>query len=486
MSEGASTQWPSFDRVDFAAFPEDTDSQSSAMELLDPHIPVLSQYWLAALKDKAYLFLPAEFSKQLPLSSGMFYSVDVMEDVKQYYDSNWSSLLHAAAIWCQERGFDDDKFDDDKKSVKKLPPPLLLSSDSSTKASSLPPLPDPKIDTFHLILGLAVQSICTPATLDRPHVLLNCLRALRKLLSSHVAQDVLSSDARLSIEILNVLHRLLLTSQSLSAHVMAFHISSLVGNILQSAIKNPTSVSVPTKHPSDVGDSADPLPKDLDTTVPVSLESDIEAGKSCVYALLQLATCSLLRLIPGLKLAGNPAHVTTSFNLTQFPKKEELILILHSMKVLVTASSLCAPEASLVLLPPVLHMLLSSLGYISRLPNQALNLVPDLLSVGLQSLSQLCGSLPMSHDLVGPKLGGLLQSALFSVLGKYVEKEGSKDEFFDMTDETRLVVVAVLLHSSSINICPSSSELFKGCVSLFENSLHSKDSKVIREMSIKK
>lgn len=456
------------------------DPQSSAVELTDPHLPVLSKFWLAALKDKAYLFLPAEFGNQLPPSGGTFYSVDVIDSVRPYYKANWSSLLHAASIWLQERGFremtGDEKGGSGVKSTQ-LPVPLL--SDNSGSSSFSPPMTsDPKVMNFHLILGLSVQSLCAPATLDHPHVLFSCLWALQRLLTSDTACEVISSDSRFAVEILSLIHRLLLTSQSPPIHILSLRIAVLVGGVLGKAVAR-----IPVIQADDKGCvAADDATKGMESgKVPVSLEASIEPGKSFTYSLLEVVSCCLLRLVPSLKpeeYQSRPSSSSPFSDSAHLPSKDDLVSMLLSVKILAMSCGLYTPEATPSVLSPVLHLLLSTLGYVSTLPHHTLRQVSHLPAVTLQSLSQVCAALPMSHDGVGPQLGGILQSALALVLGGYVSGvigEGA----LEISDESRLVVVVVLVHAaSSWNICPPTSKLFEGGVALFEKCLHSGDSKV--------
>ena len=484
---------------------------------------MLSQFWLAALKDKAYLFLPAEFASQLPPSGGTFYSADVMESVRPYYQSNWSSLLHAAAIWLQERGFREMQEAGKQRqqgggrggggggeSNGGLPVPLLgggsaVATISSSSSSSFPS--DPRVTNFNLVLGLAVQCLCSPATLDHAHVLSNCLRALQRLLSSSpgAACDVLRVDSRISVEILSVLHRLLLTAQAPPTHVLVLRIAILVGHVLREAIQtnsDESKDSSPPPPPLSTTSSAtehppsSPPPPPMGSEFRVCLETSVEPGESCTYALLEVVSCCLLRLVPSLKqhsgtqacpsippsssstsLSSGPSHLA--------PSEEELTAILLCVKILATSCGLCAPEATPTALLTVLHLLLSTLSYVSMLPDHALSKVPQLPAAALQSLSQLCADLPVSHDKVGAQLGGILRSALTSVLGGYVSPKGQGSSSgggqsaFEMSTESRLVIMAILLHGAgSRNVCPVGSQLFEGCVSLLEKSLDSKDTKV--------
>lgn len=482
VSEDSSPQQP-LDGTDHAPS-EDTEAQASAVELTDPHLSMLSKFWLAALKDKAYLFLPAEFSNQLPPLGGTFYSVDVMESVRPYYGSNWSSLLHAAAIWLREKGF-REMGGDEESSGTGLPTPLLSDSSSSFCP---PATSDPKVANFHLILGLSVQSLCAPATLDQPNVLSSCLRALQRLLSSDTASQLLSSDYRLSVELLGMLHRLLLTCQTMPTHILALRIAVLVSNILGEAVRRcPVVVPPPdelrgvaTNEPSPSADSAK---ETVSVMMPVAMEASIEPGKSCTYALLEVVSCCLLRLIPSLKIAENQprppsSSSSSSFGSAHLPSKDDLVAISLSMKILAVSCGLCTPDATPTVLAPVLHLLLSALGFVSTLALPALQTVPHLPTATFQSFSQLCAGLPMSHDSAGPQLGQILQSALTSVLGGYVSEVKGQGAL-EMSEESRLVVVALLICAASPqNICPAASKLFDGCVELFRKCLHSGDPKV--------
>ena len=230
---------------------EDTDSsQAGAMELLDPHLPRLSQYWLAAVKDHAYLSLPPQFSSQLPPSGGTFYNNDVMDCVKPYYQDNWPSLLHAAAIWLASGGFDTLEKSASTGTLSSLPPPQLVPSGAQMlPPPAIPPLggtsglvpgTDARRDYFHLILGLSVQALCTPATLDEPQTVTHCLRAVKRLFKAAFSRGLLSSDSQLSIEVLSVMHRLLLTCQSKAMHTVALEVASFIGEALKASLVQST------------------------------------------------------------------------------------------------------------------------------------------------------------------------------------------------------------------------------------------------------
>ena len=463
---------------DFAFNEEDTDSsQASAMELLDPHLPGLSQYWLAALKDKAYLSLPPQFSSQLPPSGGTFYNNDVMDCVKPYYQDNWPSLLHAAAVWLASSGFVSlKKSSEESTSVSQ--PPLVPQGASLLPppgvANSVVPNTDARHDYFHLVLGLSVQALCTPATLDEPQTVAHCLRAVKRLFEAAFSHDLLSSDSQLSIEVLSVMHRILLTCQSKSMHTVALEVALLVGEALKQSAESIT----PSSEEGEVGDLA---------THP-ALESSLEPGKSCVYALLEVAACCLLSLVPGLK-PKDLNGVSNSAIVSQPARPlsgEESIVIAHTIKVLALATSLCAPGAVVQCLPSVLHMLLSAIQYTSKQATQ-LPAAGHAVATGLQCLKQLVSGVPLSHEEQGALLLDIMRSALASVLGVGTT-EGEKGtglpaaadggDYSDMNKETQLLVMAVLILSPFSGVCPPGSALFSGAVQLCKSCLQSEQSKV--------
>ena len=418
------------------------DSQTTgAVELLDPHLPSLSQYWLAALKDHAYLSLPPQFSSQLPSAGGTFYSTNVMESVKPYYEANWPSLLHAAATWLESRGLEE--------TVDSVPSPFPVGS-------SLLPATDQRHDWFHLILGLAVQALCTPATLDHPLTVLSCLHGLRRLLRSEYSRGELAADCQLAIETLNVLHRLLLTCQSHTVHMIVLEIATLVGNALQ-------HVAISTTAELEEGPERSRF----------KLEAVIEPGKSCVYGLLEVSACCLLRLVPDLKpKESEVSSLVIAAHHPGSPSQEELNIITQAVSILVTAVSLCTPHACVHILPSVLHLFLYTLKYTATLSH---HFQP---TSNLQSLRQLCAMLPLLDEHHGGTVRLVLQSALATILGVEEREETEKGSLVDMEEETKLMVVAILLHIAAADICPAPSKLFDGCVKLFKQCLQSTRSKV--------
>ena len=427
------------------------------MALLDPHLPHLSHYWLAALLDHAHLALPPEFSRQLPSSGGTFYSNNVAESVKPYFEHNWPSLLHAAAIWLQTTGLKADSSQEEAISVTVQPlmPTPLLSAPGSSLSRSSPLLTDPKRDRFYLVLGLAVQTLCTPATLDAPITLLHCLKALCRLLEAEYALTEIKSDPKLATEILHLLHRLLLTCQSHDLHVIVMQTAVLVGSALQEGAV------------TDGGSGR----REREN---MKLE-DYE--RTPMFALLEVSVCCLLRLVPDL----NPGDRDSSSAMPSRPNgrvtSEEMTVASHAASLLPMAVSLCTVEETVDALPTVLHILLHTVKFASL--NQPLS--ASLLSSCVRSLQQLTSQLALAHSVHGQTLSLTVRSMLTSLVGGPGTAASQTDVSGDLSQtegEVKLLVVAVLLRAPSPTVCPPGSHIFEAVVQLFKDSLFSPTEKV--------
>ena len=465
--------------------------QTNAMELLNPHLPALSQYWLAALKDHAYLSLPAHYSSQLP--SGSFYSVDVIESVRPYFRANWPSLLHAASLWLETEGFRE------KGSSPETQVPVFPGL--ATKAS------DPKCNHLRLVLGLAVQALCSPATLDFPSTISHCLSALRHLMRSEYAQEEIGNDLKLTLELMKLFHRLLLTCQSKAIQLCVLDIALLLAGFLKEKKKErvsspPVVVGIEEAAPSPltmtssvgVGMERPAMPPQVgieaaeqrSATVPVGLEESIVPGASFAFALLEVSACCMFQLLPALSPNDSEGqqrgrHKSSTQTATS---AEDAELLSRSVSLLATSTCFCAPESCLEILPPVLHMILSALSTCAcsspttscKGSLETSQASPDpsavLVSACLQSLQFLCSTLPLSSEGSGKKILSLLRSAIFSLLCM-----DGKRCLYKMSDELCFMAVAVLLRVPEI-VHPPSSQLFVSCVDLFRKCLESGSGKV--------
>lgn len=398
------------------------EAQSGALDLVNPHLPSLSQYWLSALKDYACLDLPPQLSTQLPTSGGSFYTQEVADKVKPYYDDSWPSILHAAAIWLHLEGFKEQS-----------------SSEGSCQfpvGQMMLPQVDPRNDRFYLILGIAIKALCAPSILDSPSRIQSCLLALEAILSSPFAQQLLASDSKLGIELLSMCHRLLITCNQLSMHKIIMKLVSLVGRAFHEC----------------GGD----------------LETTSEPGKSVSFGIIQTVACCLVHIVPTL------ASETTGPVVSQTkPCSEENIGITSiALATLPYAFQLCDLELSVEVLPSLLYMILSGIKYLTVLKDKSTNLMLSYNKAIISATEALnviihCVSEKESID----KFIDIMRSS-FSALLDTSDTSLAPDD-----NETLLILLVTFLKVNAI-LCLPNSDLFDKCVTLLKDALKSDNDKV--------
>ena len=307
------------------------DGDTTALELVGPHLPLLSDYWLAALKDFAYLSLPSNFNSQLPMAGGTFYSHQTAALVRPYYRENWSSLLYAASTWINRGG------------LKETTPETVAAPAFADAVSFAPSLPaaDATHHTLHLVVGLCAQALCTPSVYDNRHDIECSLRALQQLVSTPAVQNLLLDEILLVVELLSLLHRVVLTSSHHDLTVLS--IASTTCDVLRT-----------NRHRDDVTDS----------------------NKSCSYKLLILASYSLFRILPHL-------HKTATHKSGNF----DCELVTSSLWLLTNTVGVCTADSLGHCLSSILYMMSSAILYVST--NH-----PTSVGTALQSFAKLCSVVP--------------------------------------------------------------------------------------------
>lgn len=428
------------DDTEFMSF-GDSQSGRGAIELVSPQLPILSHYWMAALKDYAYLTLPAQFGSQLPPSGGTFFSLHMISLVRPYYESNWASLLHSAAIWAKAFGLVKQESSQTSSSIV----PLFAATIPLT---DIAPPTDERHDTFHLLLGLAVQSLCTSAVLDSAHTVKSCLLAVQQLVGTTLAQSVFRSETELVIELLSLLHRLLVTCQAPSLRLLDLQIAALVSAGLK-----------------DTGGGEE---------MEKFQETKMEHGRSCCFTLLEISSCCLFQLVPSMRPASvQLPHHPQSTNKRE-PLAVELEMIAVAVQLLPTALSLCAPEALLHTLPSLLYMTLSALKFLTEQKSSG-----PFLSRAVQTFGSLCADLPDNE-----RVAEILQSTLTSLLLPPETPSALEDDtpmlaegFCNIRLETRLALVLVVLVSPA-EVCQPGSSLFEKCCSFLKECVWSSSAEV--------
>ena len=364
----------------------DLDSESTREGLLAfvaPQLPSLSKYWLSALKDHALLTLPTEFSSQLPHDGGVFYTSDTIEIARPRYRASWPPILHAAAVWLCTNGFEVD-------------------SESNTNE-----------ERFHLLFGICMEALCNPKSTEPLSYVVICLKSLQQLLSHPFPECLLGRDSQLSIELCNVLHRLLLTRETPECQLLILSIARIVTESQLKYLDNEKK-----KRLRDLA----PANQELENsdTVLASLgeggeTGDITPGQSVVYALLEVCLCVLVRQLPQLSptLASTPG---LGFVVPKGINEESAELIGRALQILCDLPLLCSPKGSTVILPSILYLVTGVLKESAHQLNGETNADNQPISSVLTCLRSLGSSSLAKNSICSEKWIELLRSTLAVIL----------------------------------------------------------------------
>uniref|UniRef100_A0A667YKT0 HEAT repeat-containing protein 5A n=1 Tax=Myripristis murdjan TaxID=586833 RepID=A0A667YKT0_9TELE len=257
------------------------------LKLVQSDLSTLSRLWLAALQDYALLTLPQEYASQLPAAGGSFYTAETVNQARAHYSSSWAPILHATSLWLHSTG-----------QLSSLPAtPTSMGQHGSVGGAKSPE--DVSSDRLHLILGISVEFLCSPHSEDQMENITSCLRALQALLDVSWPRAKVGNDQALSVELLSVLHRLMVTREAAAVQLAVLDLVRQIVTAAQEHVKE-------KRHSAEVDDGAaekETLPefgegRDTGGLIP---------GRSLVFAALELCLCVLLRKLPQLspRLAGS-------------------------------------------------------------------------------------------------------------------------------------------------------------------------------------
>ncbi|XP_060939458.1 HEAT repeat-containing protein 5A [Limanda limanda] len=414
------------------------------LKLVQSDLPTLSRLWLAALQDHALLTLPLEYASQLPAAGGFFFTAETLNQARAHYSSSWAPVLHATSLWLHSTGF--VMSDDSPVTLSRPATPTSMGQTDSGGGAKSPE--EVGADRLHFILGISVEFLCSPHSDDQMENITSCLRALQALLDVPWPRARIGNDQVLSVELLSVLHRLMVTRESVCVQLAVMDLLSQVVTAAQEHVRE-------KRHSAEVDDGAaekETLPefgegRDTGGLIP---------GRSLVVGALELCLCVLVRKLPQLspQLAGTtPTGAGGSvWSLTD----SDCRLVASALSVLSQLPSVCSPEGSVSVLPTVLYLLLGVLRELVHRP-RAHSGAPAAAGAGggasvvvgacLQALKSVLTS-PMSRQ---EKSRGawtqLLRSALLTLLGLWDAGDG-------VVDQTGLLTALTLfLLSSGPGVC---------------------------------
>ncbi|XP_031213575.1 HEAT repeat-containing protein 5A [Mastomys coucha] len=436
-------------------------SAAGLLDLVCTDLATLSRLWLAALQDFALLTLPAEFASQLPVEGGAFYTAETSKNAKLHYHNSWALILHAAALWLTSTGFADPDEGGANLSRPVTPTSMCQGASSSGAAGKSPE--DVYTDRFHLILGISVEFLCSLRSDASLESITACLHALQALLDVPWPRSRIGSDQDLGIELLNVLHRVILTRESPAIQLASLEVVRQIICAAQEHVKE-------KRRSAEVDDGAsekETLPefgegKDTGGLVP---------GKSLVFAALELCVCILVRQLPELnpKLTGGPGIKASK------PKtlsEEGSRLVNAALVILAELPAVCSPEGSISILPTVLYLTVGVLRETAaKSPGGQL---PSTVTASLQALKGILTSPMARAEKSHEAWTSLLQSALATVLDCWSPVDGAHQELDEVSLLTA-VTVFILSTSPEVTTVPC---LQNRCIEKFKAALESKDSVV--------
>ncbi|KAI2657395.1 HEAT repeat-containing protein 5B [Labeo rohita] len=383
----------------------------SLMTLVQPELPSLSRLWLAVLRDYALLTLPAEFSR------GAFYTPETIDTARLHYRNSWASVLHAEALWLSSTGFGTAEDSAEGKSAPVSGPVVASAAGKNTD--------DLVKDRLHLLLGISIEFLCFPRAEEPIEDVMSCLYALCTLLDSPSARTHIAEDQLLAVELLNVLHRLLLTRDPPSVQLQ---VTTVVQKTIRAAQEHLEHIRS-SKTVEDGGEG-----ECVSTLGEGGENGELLPGKSLVFAAMELLVFILVRHLPQLKAEDTdttrqpPQHLSDDSNR----------LVAATVTALAELPSLCSPA------------------------------VPAPVSAALQAIKTILSSplAPKSQT----QWSALIRSSLATLL-----QYSQPDACGASVDEVSLLTAVTLFLLSASSELVGVSVLQKGCIERYRHGLNSAD-----------
>ncbi|KAM3862626.1 HEAT repeat-containing protein 5B [Diretmus argenteus] len=425
----------------------------SLITLVQPELPSLSRLWLAMLRDYALLTLPAEFSSQLPPDGGAFYTPETIDTARLHYRSSWAPVLHAVALWLSSTGFGAGEESEEPPSAPSRVPGLPQGSSSTTTKT----FEELVKDRMHLMLGVSIEFLCFPRPEEPIEHVMSCLQALCTLLDSPYAKTHIAEDQLLAVELLNVLHRLLLTRDP---PAIQLQVTAVVQETIRAALDLRQQRTSQGKEEGGEKDSQATLGEGGTT-------GELLPGKSLVFAAMELLVFILVRHLPHLnsRIKESPSHVPLK---PQRLSEESARLVANTVSILAELPSLCSPAGSMTILPTVLFLITGVLR--ETAVKTADNSVPVPVSAALQGIKTIITSPLARVESTQTQWTGLVRSSLASVL-EYSQPDESRPDI----DEVSMLTAITLFLLSGSNEVVGVTVLQKGCMDRFRNGLNSSD-----------
>uniref|UniRef100_A0A803SRK0 HEAT repeat-containing protein 5A n=1 Tax=Anolis carolinensis TaxID=28377 RepID=A0A803SRK0_ANOCA len=426
---------------------DQTSSVDDLLQLVQADLGNLSKLWLAALQDFALLTLPLEYISQLPIEGGAFYTAETIENSRPHYQNSWALILYATALWLTNTGFLIGDSDEGLTNLSRPVTPTTMCQDSTSKAAVKSP-EDVNTERFHLILGISVEFLCSPRSDAAMEDITSCLHALQAMLDVPWPRTKIGSDQELSVELLNVLHRLILTRESPDIQLAALEVVQHILFAAQEHVKEKRRSAEEKETLPEFGEG-----KDTGGLIP---------GKSLVFATLEMCMCILVRQLPQLnpKITGSPGITAGK---PQLLSETGSKLVSAALGILSDVPGVCSPEGSIAVLPTILYLIIGVLRETAvKLPTGQ---IPLTVAASLQALK---GVLSMHNPIKQPTVSYIcsMWNRLFL---SFVD--GAHQE---LDQSSLLAAITVFILSASPEVTTVEC-LQMSCIEKFKSAMESKD-----------
>lgn len=454
-------------------FGEFESSGESLLALVQPELPNLSTNWLAALKDHALLLLPPEFSNQLPHDGGAFYTIETMHLSKPHYVRSWPSILKASSLWLNNGGFD---LENNNATVETVDDDTIDNNNVVATHGSL------SADRFHMIFGICMEALFSTRNSEKIETVIACLESIFNILQTTWSRQQLVKDRDMSIELCQILHRLILTKDSMEVHLLCMEILKQAIRGMQELLDDEKQ-----KRLTQIVDNEKKteVSKELDLLGEGGANGDIAPQGSFVFSALEVCLCLFVRHVPNMNPAPNKINLTAD-HLRMNTKSDSSgrILLSADNELVITCALqsfellplLCSPKGAISILPTILHLT------ISLMKELATKSVTDHVILAQNSSIQaalhciktmtLC---PLSKD---ERVSSEWQENLQSALGTIIDFTKTGCDETKMDEVTVMLVIAVFILNTSPSMMMIASLQYP-CINHFRQCLQS-DNKLVK------
>eukprot|EP00794_Sanderia_malayensis_P020258 gene20258-22242_t len=429
---------------------EDAQSSGRLLDLVEEDLRSLAKFWMGVLRDYAFLMLPKQYHSQLPKQGGIFYSPETVHEVRAHYRNSWPPIAYAFTLWLTNHGFVTPS-----ETILQAADENLPQSDNTDVLSMTNESRDPQDinkDRYHLLNGICMEALCSPFVNYSSEDFNCCLCSIDSLLATTFGRAQLTQDKALSMELLVVLNRLLLTRDSKQDELTILSITQKVSQAsVEKIAQNETEESYK--------------------------EIEISQGKSVAFSLLEIAMLVVSKYAPEMiPAAKKNSKMFSGKRRDQYSQSETAELLSMVAVFLSDIQSICTAESSLECLPSTLYLLTGILKF-SCQPQNANASTADRQKNDvayqkiLHSLKLTIDSKHLDDKDVSQHWLKIAQSACMSVMELF-DKAMDSDKCFEKSKVLYAVSIFILSGHKEITSPPV---IQQKLVQLFANTIEQSD-----------